>query len=139
MILNKSSFELTYTHKSLLSRGLNFVPTPHWSNLIEEKEWTNLIDHLRKCEWNNILSNDNNTDLTETLNQSNLPPKLKLPKFNYLLDSLNQSNLPPKLKLPKFNRPNPELLDNSMFIYREIVSSKLRNLKTCSHQTISYK
>ena len=41
----------------------------------------------------------------------------------------NQSNLPPKLKLPKFNRPNLELLDNSMFIYRELVSSKLRNLK----------
>ena len=111
MILNKSSFELTYAHKSLLSRGLNFAPTPYWSNSIEEKEWNNLIDHLRRCEWNNILSNDNNADLTENIELS------------------NQSNLPPKLKLPKFNRPNPELLDNSMFIYRELVFSKLRNLK----------
>ena len=41
----------------------------------------------------------------------------------------NQINLPPKLKLPKFNRRNSKLLDNSMFIYCELVSFKLRNLK----------
>ena len=40
-----------------------------------------------------------------------------------------QINLPSKLKVPKFNHPNPELLDNSMLIYRELVSCKLRNLK----------
>ena len=37
--------------------------------------------------------------------------------------------MPSKLKVPKFNHPNPELLDNFMLIYRELVSSKLHNLK----------
>ena len=56
MVLNKSSFDLDRTQKSLLTRGFNFAPTPKWSNSVEEKEWSNLISHLRRCKWNNILS-----------------------------------------------------------------------------------
>ena len=59
MILNKSSFELTYAYNFLLCRGLNFAPTAYWSNSVKEKEWNNLIDRFHRCEWNNIFSIDN--------------------------------------------------------------------------------
>ena len=40
-----------------------------------------------------------------------------------------QQILPKKLKIPKFNRPDPNLLDEKIQTYRELVSAKLRNLE----------
>ena len=40
-----------------------------------------------------------------------------------------QQIVPKKLKIPKFNRPDPNLLDEKIQTYRELVSAKLRNLE----------
>ena len=35
--------------------GLNFVPTPNWSEKVEYQEWISVIQHIRRVEWQSIL------------------------------------------------------------------------------------
>jgi len=52
----------------LLMRDLNFVPTPNWSRKVENDEWHNAHQHIRRFEWNTV----------ETEEQTALPKKLKI-------------------------------------------------------------
>ena len=103
IILNKSHFNLNVSHKLLLIKGLNFVPTPKWNNKMEDKEWFNLMRHIRAVEWESCFP-DNNSD-------SNL------------------NCLPKKLKISKFNRPKKEEVDEKTKVYCAMIETKLRNVK----------
>ena len=72
MILNKSSYLLQDNDKLLLLRGLNFVPTPKWSERTENLEWQYLFDHIRRIEWNYIFKEQTENDNKSKL--ENLPP-----------------------------------------------------------------
>ena len=64
MIINKSKINLTENDRILLMHGLNFVPTPNWTDHFANVEWFNAIKHLRRVEWRNVLG-DHNTDEME--------------------------------------------------------------------------
>ena len=49
-ILNKSDTKLNFNDLLLLNHGLNFVPTPNWSESIEKSEWFKLFQHKRRME-----------------------------------------------------------------------------------------
>ena len=102
IILNKSTIVLQDRHKLLLSKGLNFVPTPKWNESVESSEWLSLARHIRTCEWASVFSDETN----------NVPSKL-----------------PKKLKIPANNRPNQDLVDEQTKLYCQMAQSKLRNLE----------
>ena len=102
MIINKSKIGLTENDKISLMHGLNFVPTPNWTDHLANVEWFNAMKHIQCVEWRNVLG-DNNTDEME-----------KLPK---------------KLMLPWFSRPSLEQLDDEVKAYSEIILTRMRNLK----------
>nr|CAB3263302.1 uncharacterized protein LOC108950347 [Phallusia mammillata] len=106
MILNKSSFDLNLDDKILLLKGLNFAPTPRWTEDIESQEWLNAMSHIRRIEWSNFFADCNNEE-----DRSN--------KF------------PPKLKLQKFSRPPRDQLNDTTIAYTEGVMAKMRNLGVC--------
>ena len=62
MILNKSSIELDDHDKALLCKGLRFVPTPNWSQSVENAEWLNVQQHVRRTEWSAVLGEKNDGD-----------------------------------------------------------------------------
>ena len=66
MIINKSKINLTENDRILLMHGLNFVPTPNWTDYLANVEWFNAIKHLGRVEWRNVLG-DHNTDEMEKL------------------------------------------------------------------------
>ena len=103
IILNKSNFHLSDAYKLLLLRGLNYAPTPKWTNNTEDAEWFNLIKHLRRTEWAEIYKDE--------------------------ITSNDSADIPHKLKIPKLNRPNKDCLNDRILTYEELVTSKLRNLK----------
>lgn len=105
MILNKSSFNLTLDDKIFLLKGLNFVPTPRWTEKIESQEWLNAMSHIRRIEWSNYFADDSNEE--------------------------DRNNIPPKLKLQKFSRPPREQLNDTTIAYTEGVMAKMRNLGMC--------
>ena len=86
IILNKSNFHLSDAHKLLLLRGLNYAPTPKWTNNTEDAEWFNLIKHLRRTEWAEIYKDE--------------------------ITSNDSADIPHKLKIPKLNRPNEDCLND---------------------------
>jgi len=101
MILNKSDIELDQYDKEVLSKGLNFAPTSAWGRSVENNEWHNAYQHIRREEWRTLLG-----------------------------DESEMSNpLPKKLKIPKISRPNREKLDEKTNAYVDMVLSKLHNLK----------
>ena len=102
MIINKSKIDLTENDRILLMHGLNFVPTPNWTDHLANVEWFNAMKHLWRVEWRNVLG-EHNTDEME-----------KLPK---------------KLMLPSFSRPSPEQLDDEVKAYSEMILTRMRNLK----------
>ena len=81
MIINKSKIYLTKNDMILLMHGLNFVPTPNWTDHLANVEWLNAMKYIRHVEWRNVFG-DNNTEEME-----------KLPK---------------KLMFLSFSRPSPE-------------------------------
>ena len=108
MILNKSSITINDNMKLLLLKGLNFAPTPNWTERVENAEWQNLYAHIRRIERSQIYG-DSDSDA-----ETNSDPK----------------TLPKKLKIPKTNRPDPKKLNEKTVTYREMVFSKLRGLET---------
>jgi len=74
LILNKSSIELDDHDKALLCKGLRFAPTPYWSQSVENAEWLNVQQHIRRTEWSAVLGNKNDGDFV-------LPKKFKFPNF----------------------------------------------------------
>ena len=48
MSLNKSSMRLDDHDKALLCKGLRFAATPNWSQSVENAEWLNVQQHLRR-------------------------------------------------------------------------------------------
>ena len=101
MILNKSSTTLEQNDILLLMRGLNFAPTPFWSSGIENSEWHNAHQHVRRTEWRSVLC-ENETE---------------------------EPQLPLKLRIPKYSRPSRECLDESTVAYGDAIFAKLRNLE----------
>ena len=101
MILNKSDIQLDQYDKEVISKGLNFAPTPAWGRSVENNEWHNAYQHIRREEWRALLG-----------------------------DESEMSNpLPKKLKIPKNSRPHREQLDEKTNAYVDMVLSKLRKLK----------
>ena len=49
-IINKSNIPLQKEDMLLLQHGLNFTPTPNWTENIERTEWGSLLQHIRKVE-----------------------------------------------------------------------------------------
>ena len=105
-IVNKSDIKLDENDFQLLQLGLNFVPTPMWSNNLEKKEWNNLFHHIRRVEWNCYFQDSNVKDEDENINI-----------------------IPSKLLIPKTNRPNEQQIDDKTKTYTQIVTNKLRNVK----------
>jgi len=62
MILNKSSIELDDYDKALLCKGLRFAPTPNWSQSVENTEWLNVQQHVRRTEWRAVLGEKSDED-----------------------------------------------------------------------------
>jgi len=62
MILNKSSIELDDYDKALLCKGLRFAPTPNWSQSVENAEWLNVQQHVRRTEWRAVLGEKSDED-----------------------------------------------------------------------------
>jgi len=62
MILNKSSIELVDHDKALLCKGLRFAPTPNWNQSVENAEWLNVHQHIRRTEWSAMLGEKNDGD-----------------------------------------------------------------------------
>ena len=81
--------------------GLNFVPTPCWTEKIETTEWLNLLHHIRRIEWSYVFNDGDH----------------------------NKVLLPEKLKVTKFSRPRIEDLYKKTIAYTQMITSKLRNLK----------
>ena len=101
MILNKSDIELDQYDKEVLSKGLNFALTPAWGRSVENNEWHNAYQHIRREEWRALLG-----------------------------DESEMSNpLPEKLKIRKNSTPNREQLDEKTNAYVDMVLFKLCNLK----------
>jgi len=101
MILNKPDIELHQYDKEVLSKGLNFAPTPAWGRSVENNEWHNAYQHITREEWLALLG-----DESEVSNP-----------------------LPKKLKILKNSRPNREQLDEKTDAYVDTVLPKLHNLK----------
>jgi len=101
MILNKSSLQLDDYDKVLLCKGLRFAPTPNWSKPVENAEWINAWQHVRRTEWNAVLGQKDDTNFV----------------------------LPKKLSIPKTSRPDSAKIDQETKTYVEIVFTKLRNMK----------
>jgi len=62
MILNKSSIELHDHDKASLCKGLRFAPAPNWSQSVENAEWLNFQQHIRRTEWSAVLGEKNDGD-----------------------------------------------------------------------------
>ena len=45
--------------KALLCKGLRFAPPPDWSLSIENAEWLNVQQHVRRTEWSAVLGEKN--------------------------------------------------------------------------------
>ena len=103
IILNKSDMNLNDSHKLLLIRGLNFVPTPKWNDKMEDKEWFNLMRHIRSVEWESFFPEDESRTSFQ--------------------------NLPKKLQITKFNRPKQEEVDERTKVYCTMLENKLRQIK----------
>ena len=52
MIINKFNIGLTENDRILLIHGLNFVPTPSWTDHLAKVEWFkfNAMKHIRRVE-----------------------------------------------------------------------------------------
>ena len=100
-VLNKSKVNINNNDKRLLALGLNFVPTPCWTEKIETTEWLNLLHHIRRIEWSYVFNGGDH----------------------------NKVLLPEKLKVTKFSGPRIEDLDKKTIAYTQMITSKLRNLK----------
>ena len=90
-VLNKSKVNINNDDKRLLALGLNFVPTPSWTEKIETTEWLNLLHHIRRIEWSYVFNEGNH----------------------------NKVLLPEKLKVTKFSRPRIEDLDKKLLHTRK--------------------
>ena len=101
MILNKSSIELDDHDKAFLCKGLRFAPTHNWSQSVENAEWLNVQQHIRRTEWSSVLGEKNDGDFVLTK----------------------------KLKIPKFSRPESGKIDEETKTYVDMVCTKLRNIK----------
>jgi len=55
MVLNKSDVDISEECLILLSRGLNFIPTPKWSKEVYDCELHNLVEHKRRMKWAHIF------------------------------------------------------------------------------------
>lgn len=105
--MNKSDFELDLNDLRLLHHGLGFVPTPKWTGRVERKEWENLFQHIRRVEWKDFFGSlDGATEGEEEV------------------------EIPKKLKIPKFSRPDTQVLNTEVNTYVEMVTNKLRNIKS---------
>jgi len=62
IILNKSLIELDDHDKASLCKGLRFAPTPNWSQSVENAEWLNVQQHVRRTEWSAVLGEKSNGD-----------------------------------------------------------------------------
>ena len=102
IVLDKTYFNLDFEKKLLLSKGLNFAPTPKWTTTTEDLEWESLQSHNRRVEWADIFK-DNERDFQA---------------------------LPLKLKIPKFFRFPKEQLSEEVVVYTDLTEAKLRNLDT---------
>jgi len=101
MILNKSDIELDQNDKEVLSKDLNFAPTPAWGRSVENNEWHNAYQNIRREEWRALLG-----------------------------DESEMSNpLPKKLKIPKNSSPNRKQLDENTNAYVDMVLSKVSSEK----------
>ena len=87
MILNKSSLKLDDYDKVLLCKRLRFAPTSNWSKSVENAEWINAWQHVRRTEWNAVLGEKDDTDFV-------LPKNYRFPK------PLDQT-VPKLIKKPK--------------------------------------
>ena len=87
MILNKSSLKLDDYDKFLLCKRLRFAPTSNWSKSVENAEWINAWQHVRRTEWNAVLGEKDDTDFV-------LPKNYRFPK------PLDQT-VPKLIKKPK--------------------------------------
>ena len=68
-VLNKFKVNINNDDKRLLALGLNFVPTPCWTEKIETTEWLNLLHHIRRIEWSYVF---NDCDHNKFCNLENL-------------------------------------------------------------------
>ena len=105
-ILNKSDINLNSSDLILLGYGLNFVPTPNWTNKVEKTEWNNLFQHIRKIEWKDYFNNEDNEE-----------------------EEKKEEIKSKKLKIPKFSRPQNHKLSTETNTYIEMITNKLRNIK----------
>ena len=55
MILNKPSVKMTNNDKLLLINGVNFAPTPCWSEITKNAEWKNVYKPIRRIEWAHVF------------------------------------------------------------------------------------
>ena len=88
-IWNLSSYNLSLPQKELLLKGLNFAPTPKYSD-IETSEWEQAAKVIRKVKLHNAHNKDESFDGLEDIEEINeereesepLPMKLKVQKWS---------------------------------------------------------
>ena len=100
-VLNKSKVNINNDDKPLLALGLNFVPTPCWTEKIKTTEWLKFFHHIRRIEWWYVFNDDDH----------------------------NKVLIPEKLKATRFSRPIIKDLDKKSIVYTQMITSKLRKLK----------
>jgi len=100
MILNNSDKNFISMIKKFYLKVLILHQQWHGGRSVENNEWHNAYQHIRKEEWRALLG-----DKTESSNP-----------------------LPKKFKIPKNSRSNREQLDEKTNTYVDMVLSKLRNL-----------
>ena len=98
VVLNKSGIDLSNDVKELLAKGLNFAPTPEWTENICDSDRCFLTDHTRRVESTDIFKNNENTQ--------------------------NEECLPNKLQIPKFSKPSSESLTKEVATYKKLVETK---------------
>ena len=76
MIVNKSNYDLSHSDKLLLTKGLNFAPTPRWTPKMEREEWYNAQKHIRNVEWHDVFGDGNDDEI-----KRKVPDKLKASKL----------------------------------------------------------
>ena len=100
MILNKSSIELDDHDKAFITQRSE-TPTPNWSQSIENAEWLNIQQHVRRTERSAVLGEKHEGDFV----------------------------LPKQLNIPKLSRPESGKIDEETKTYVEMVCTKLRSIK----------
>jgi len=72
-VRERGCFQLNIQYAALLCKGLRFAPIPNWTKSVENAEWLNVQQHVRRTEWRAVLGDKKDADFV-------LPKKLTIPK-----------------------------------------------------------